>query len=289
MPLTTGRTVSSHSLSTILSRLRVAFGTFVAIEAEASGRIHRRARDRRGVRCPCNRRKADAPDAMPGAISPASGSARPATRVRLDPWTCELLELCARLHRSSGGHFDPCLPCAAGRLPDLDLTEPRSPACGRRCASISAASPRALPSIAPSMPCGPRAATADSSMQAEIWPHSARALIASSVAPRAVMPSWSCATLRSATSEVSARNSRPPEHRGHYHGVDGTPAASGAVTVIAASAAVADGLTKCLLLGTRRGARAAAAAIRCPHEVLYQNANPSPRSKRVKSVFSSNH
>jgi hypothetical protein len=50
-------------------------------------------------------------------------------------------------------------------------------------------------------------------------------------------------------SSDAAHESRPAEHRGYYHGVDRSLIASGEVSVVAGSAAVADALTKCLLYG----------------------------------------
>jgi thiamine biosynthesis lipoprotein len=90
-----------------------------------------------------------------------------------------------------------------------------------------------------------------------------------------------------ATSTVAAA-SRPSEHRGHYHGRAGTSAAPRTVAVTAASAAVADGLTKCLLFATR-GEKHKLLRLFGAGEVLHQNATPRPRSKRLKSAFSSNH
>jgi thiamine biosynthesis lipoprotein len=49
-----------------------------------------------------------------------------------------------------------------------------------------------------------------------------------------------------ATSEVG-NAARPAEHRGYYDGVNRREIKSGRVTVSAASAAIADALTKCLL------------------------------------------
>jgi len=43
--------------------------------------------------------------------------------------------------------------------------------------------------------------------------------------------------------------SRPHEHRGYYHGRDRSAAVAGQVAVTAPRAAVADALTKCLLIG----------------------------------------
>jgi hypothetical protein len=51
-----------------------------------------------------------------------------------------------------------------------------------------------------------------------------------------------------ATSDV-CNASRPAEHRGYYHGATRRPLKLGSVSIRAAGAAVADGLTKCLLAG----------------------------------------
>jgi thiamine biosynthesis lipoprotein ApbE len=53
-----------------------------------------------------------------------------------------------------------------------------------------------------------------------------------------------------ATSDA-AETERPTEHRGYYHGADRSRAVAGRVTVLAERAAVADGLTKCLLSADR--------------------------------------
>lgn len=286
MPLTTGRTVSSHSLSTILSRLRVAFGTFVAIEAEAPDE----STAERAIGAAF-----DALATVERLMHPShagSDLARlalcaPGYPVRLDPWTHELLELCARLHRSSGGHFDPCLPCVAGRLSDLDLTEP--PIARVRVPlridlggiAKGFAVDRALDAMR-AAGCNGGLVNAGGDLAA--FGARAHRIVCRTARGNAVVELRDAAL---ATSEVS-HESQPPEHRGHYHGVDGTPAAPGAVTVIAASAALADGLTKCLLLGTA-AERERLLRLFDAHEVLYQNATPSPRSKRVKSEFSSNH
>jgi thiamine biosynthesis lipoprotein len=53
-----------------------------------------------------------------------------------------------------------------------------------------------------------------------------------------------------ATSDTACL-SRPAEHRGYYHGANRRVTVSGQVSVLAKSAAIADGLTKCLLAGDR--------------------------------------
>ena len=278
--------MSTRSHSHIVSRLRVAFGTFVAVEAEApdescAARAIGKAFETLGT--------------VERLMHPTRGQSdlarlalcEPGGRVLLDPWTLELLALCARLHRSSGGGFDPCLPSAAGRLPDLDLSEGpyalvRTPvrvdlggiakgfAVDRAIEAMRAAG------------CSGGLVNAGGDLAA--FGARAHRIVCRTARGNAVVELRDAAL---ATSEVS-HESQPPEHRGHYHGVDGTPAAPGAVTVIAASAALADGLTKCLLFATA-AERGRLLRLFDAREVLHQNATPRPRSKRLKSALSSNH
>ena len=282
--------MSTRSRSHIVSRLRVAFGTFVAVEAEApdescAARAIGKAFETLGT--------------VERLMHPTRGQSdlarlalcEPGGRVLLDPWTLELLALCARLHRSSGGGFDPCLPSAAGRLPDLDLSEGpyalvRTPvrvdlggiakgfAVDRAIEAMRAAG------------CSGGLVNAGGDLAA--FGARAHRIVCRTARGAAEVEVRDAALATSEAGHARTHGSQPPEHRGHYHGVDGSPAARGAVTVIAPSAALADGLTKCMLLVT--------AAERDPllrlfnaREVSYQNATPSPRSKRVKSEFSSNH
>jgi thiamine biosynthesis lipoprotein len=213
----------------------------------------------------------------------------PGGRVPLDPWTHQLLKLCARLHRSSGGRFDPCLPGGAGRLADLDLEE----ACfaGVRVPiridlggiAKGFAVDRALDAMRVS---GSTGGLVNAGGDLAAFGARAHRIVCRTARGNAVVELRDAAL---ATSESGgARASRPPEHQGHYHGVDGTPAARGAVTVIAASAALADGLTKCVLLA-KPAERRSLLGLFDAREVRCQNATPSPRSKRLKSALSSNH
>jgi thiamine biosynthesis lipoprotein len=213
--------------------------------------------------------------------------AAPGRRVRLDPWTYELLRLCARLHRASRGRFDPCLPCAAGRLPDLDLSEaswarvrvPLRLDLGGIAKGFAV--DRAVDAL--------RAAGCTGGLVnagGDLAAYGARAhrIVCRTRRGSAFVELRDAAL---ATSEVG-HGARPPEHRGHYHGVDGTPLAQGAVTVLAPSAALADGLTKCLL-SAPAAEHGGLLRLFGAREVRHQNASPSPRSKRLKSELSSNH
>lgn len=270
----------------ILSTLRIAFGTFVAVEAQAPDE----ASAVRGISAAF-----DAVAKVERLMHPAragSDLARLAAcpsggRITLDPWTWELLELCGRLHRSSGGCFDPCLRTAAGRMPDLDLADPpfarvRVPLCiDLGGIAKGYAVDRALDGLRAE---GCTEGLVNAGGDLAVFGARAHRIVCRARCGNIVVELREAAL---ATSEVG-RASRPTEHRGHYHGADGSPAAPGAVAVTAPSAAVADGLTKCLLLGSQSERRELLRLFDA-REVLHQNARPRPRSKRLKSALSSNH
>jgi thiamine biosynthesis lipoprotein len=271
-----------------MSRLRVALGTFVAVEAEAPGESAAERAVGAAFAALATVERLMHPTRA-GSDLARLAACEPGSRVLLDPWTHELLELCARLHRSSGGRFDPCLPCAPGRLPDLDLTAP--PFARVRLPlridlggiAKGFAVDRALDAM---RIAGCTGGLVNAGGDLAAFGARAHRIVCRTARGHAVVELRDAAL---ATSEVGdARASQPPEHRGHYHGVDGTPAARGAVTVIAASAALADGLTKCLLLATA-AERGRLLRLFDAREVPYQKATPSPRSKRLKSALTSNH
>src|ERR1700733_162568 len=100
MLLTTGRTVPIRSLPHILSRLRVAFGTFVAVEAEGSDETSAERAIGAAFGALATVERLMHPTRA-GSDLARLALCEPGGRVLLDPWTHELLELCARLHRSS--------------------------------------------------------------------------------------------------------------------------------------------------------------------------------------------
>jgi len=283
--------VPIRSLSHTVSRLRVAFGTFVAVEADA----------------PDESSAERAIGAAFAALSTVERLMHPTRAgsdlarlalcelgegVRLDPWTYELLELCVRLHGSSGGRFDPCLPCGAGRLPDLDLAEApfarvRAPL---RIDLGGIAKGLAVDRAVEAMRvAGCNGGLVNAGGDLAVFGARAHRIVCRTARGDAVVELRDAALATSEVGHARTRASRPPEHRGHYHGVDGTRAArGGAVTVIAPNAALADGLTKCLLFATA-AERGRLLRLFDAREVLHQNATPRPRSKRLKSALSSNH
>jgi FAD:protein FMN transferase len=282
--------VSCPSPPRILSRLRIAFGTFVAVEAEAPEEAV--AEHAIGAAF-------DALATVERLMHPTRAGSdlarlalcEPGRRVPLDPWTWELLELCGRLHRASGGRFDPSLRFASGRLPDLDLSEApfarvRAPLCiDLGGIAKGFAVDRAVDALR-ARGCSGGLVNAGGDLA--VFGARAHRIVCRTARGNVVVELRDAAL---ATSEVG-NPSRPCEHQGHYHGVDGTAAAPGAVTVTAASAAVADGLTKCLLLEDDDQPAANQSGLLQlfgARVVLHQNATPRPRSKRLKSALSSNH
>jgi thiamine biosynthesis lipoprotein len=108
-------------------RLRIALGTWVAIEATG----------RAGPDDPVADETAQAIDAAYAAITAVEARMHPTrpgsdlarinaaplhTPIEVQPDTWQLLKLAQRLHRLTDGIFDPCLPTRAGRLQDLEIS-----------------------------------------------------------------------------------------------------------------------------------------------------------------------
>jgi FAD:protein FMN transferase len=108
-------------------RLRIALGTWVAIEARGAA----------GPDDPVADETAQAIDAAYAAISAVEARMHPTrpgsdlarinaapldTPIEVQPDTWQLLKLAQRLHRLTDGIFDPCLPTHPGRLQDLEIS-----------------------------------------------------------------------------------------------------------------------------------------------------------------------
>ncbi len=273
-----------------VSRLRVALGTFVAIEAFAGhDDIARRGIDDAFAAVSTVQRLMHP---TRGSDLSALAESAPGTTLTLHPWTWDVLALCARLNRATKGLFDPCLSTAPGRFSDLRLLSQHRIAT-RAAVHIDLggiakgyAVDRALDALR-SAGCAGGLVNAGGDL-AVFGPNDYRIVCSRSSGDTAFGESivW----LRDgalATSDAATSPARPREHRGYYHGLDRTRRVSGRATVLAASAALADGLTKCLLCGTPASNARLLRAVGASQ--IGQNANPNPRSKRVKLLFSANH
>ncbi len=264
----------------------MALGTFVSIDAQAP----REDIAQRGIEAAfqaiCTVQRLMHPTR--GTDLAALAECAPGTSLALHPWTWEVLGLCARLNRISHGVFDPCASSAPGRFSDLQLLPPhrittRVPVhVDLGGIAKGYAVDRAIDAL--------RAAGCDGGLVNAGGDLRAFGAKDHAIACGDTRGGHIVIRLRDgalASSEATPSPVRPSEHRGYYHGVDRTLAVSGKVTVLAASAALADGLTKILLCGADSSHARLLRMFRARR--VDQNASPSPRSKRVKLLFSSNH
>lgn len=233
------------------SKLRIGLGTFVAIDAEA-----RNAQAaRRGIAAAF-----DAIAVVERLMHPTrAGSDLAALAVcpsgrslRVHPWTMEVLHLSKRLNEFSDGAFDPCLDLAPGRISDLDLGAgldviPRV----RMHIDLGGiakgyAIDRAIEALQAS---GCSGGLVNAGGDLAVFGERRREITWPTPSGAAALVGLLNAAL--ATSDTGESSPRPVEHRGYYHGSDRRLPVSGRVTVSAPRAAVADAMTKCMLLGER--------------------------------------
>ena len=230
----------------VQSRLRIALGTFVAVEAEAP----RENTVEQGIAAAFAAiAKLDRlmhPERAGSDIALLS-DCKPPTVLAVDPWTWEVLELCQEIHRVSRGAFDPCLHVAPGRVTDIELLD------GFRVRTRAAvrvdlggvakgyAVDRALESL---RTAGCSAGLVNAGGDLAVFGARSRTLYCDTACGTPVAVELKDAAL--ATSDTE-NPTRPAQHRGYYHGLHGEAPMEGRVTVTAPRAAVADALTKCLL------------------------------------------
>jgi FAD:protein FMN transferase len=174
----------------------------------------------------------------------------PGCGVCVHPWTWEVLALSKQLHDLSGGVFDPCL-ARAGRLEDIELPEPAVVVTRSRVVidlggiAKGFAVDRAIDALVESG-CSSGEVNAGGDLrvfgeQRTIW------IRTSDGASPITLQNRACAV------SDPSQHARPSEHRGYYRrdGRVDTALVDGRVAVVLApNAALADGLTKCVLLGT---------------------------------------
>jgi FAD:protein FMN transferase len=228
------------------SRLRIGMGTFIAIDAaantaqsamsgmeaafEAIGQVERLMHPTRAG--------SDLRAIRHGALG---------LPLAIHAWTWQVLALSWRLNRQSQGAFDPCLPGAAGRLADLEFAAPRSVIPHRPLhidlggIAKGYAVDRALMAL---RAAGCHGGLVNAGGDLAVFGDRNHAIVIRDSKAGDRVVELNNAAL--ATSDVCAA-ARPAEHRGYYHGVDRREISAGKVSVSAASAAIADALTKCVL------------------------------------------
>jgi len=167
--------------------------------------------------------------------------------VPVHAWTFEVLVLAQKLWRSSGGHFDPCIPASPAGVSELQLVAPSSVRTPPRPALLD------LGGIAKGLAidkavdvliehgCSTGLVNAGGDMRA----FGAHTYAIDLQIPGATRSLRLTAAALAVSAPKSARS--PSGHRGFYSRVTGTDLPGRAVGVLAPTAAAADALTKCVL------------------------------------------
>ncbi len=229
------------------SRLRIAMGTFVAIDAEANTHAQAQAGMKAAFAAIAEVERLMHPSRL-GSDLQAIRQSPLGVPVLVHPWTWRVLALSQRLNQLSRGAFDPCLPAAEGRIADLALLPPGS-VIRHRPLSIDLggiakgfAVDRAVEAL---RNAGCHSGLVNAGGDLAVFGECSRPILIRA-GNNAAGEFVALENAALATSEVCSAT-QPSEHRGYYHGVDRREIDSGAVSISAPSAAVADGLTKCLL------------------------------------------
>ena len=226
--------------------MRTGMGTFIAISAQAST-PHRAlsaieaafaAIEHVGTLMHPTRRGSDLAAIRQGGLN---------MPLPVHLWTWEVLALSRRLNELSKGSFDPCLPSAPGRLVDLEFAPPQSVIAHKPLhidlggIAKGYAVDVAL-QVLRAAGCHGGLVNAGGDLAA-FGDRSYPVVVAEQGVARSVVEINNAAL---ATTAVCS-SVRPAEHRGYYDGANRREICTGSVTICAPCAAIADGLTKCLL------------------------------------------
>jgi thiamine biosynthesis lipoprotein len=236
-------------------RVTVGLGTFLAIQAQGvtEAAAQTRALDRA---CECFQTVEQVMHpTTPGSDLVHIAEALGGTLMTVHPWTFEVLSLSLRLWRSSGGHFDPCIPASPASVGDLQLVEPASVRAPLRPALLDLggiakgfAIDRAVEALVESG-CNSGLVNAGGDMRA-FGPQ------AYEIELRLAESSRRLRLAASALAVSAPKTARSPSgHRGFYSRVTGAEVSGHAVGVLAPAAAAADALTKCALTCTTEALR----------------------------------
>jgi thiamine biosynthesis lipoprotein len=242
-----------------LRRLRIALGTWMAIEATAeSEALAAYAMEEAFAavgeveRCMHPKRQ--------GSDIARLHSAPPLVRTPIHASTWEVLRLAQRLNELTGGVFDPCLPRRPGRLTDLELSAPSAgpPPWVVRRAPVALdlggiAKGYAIDcAIGALRAAGCNAGAVNAGGDLRLF--GARG---ETVLLRQRDHAYQPLVLQNAALAVSDLDEprRPPGHRGYYVRTGAAAAGRRYAAVVAPEAMTADALTKCVLLCSEACAR----------------------------------
>ena len=235
-----------------VQRLRLAMGTWVAIEATAAtGSVAFAAIDS-ACRAITDVERSMRPRGE-GSDLARINSAAPGTRVPIADSTWHVLRLGWSVHALSEGAFDPCLPSQPGRLPDLTLSAPDA---GSRWALCRV--PLALDlggiakgyaidrAIAALLAAGCSGGLVNAGGDLRVYGRAEDVLLRRADGTYTPL-GLENAALAVSDLELDARQ-RPVEHQGYYCRSGPLSPRQRYAAVVAPRAAIADALTKCVLL-----------------------------------------
>ena len=228
------------------SRLRIGMGTFIAIDAEANTAQCAMSGIEAAFEAVGKVERLMHPTRSGGDLCAIRRGA-PGMPLAVHAWTWEVLALARRLNRQSRGAFDPCLPDSPGRFADLEMASAHQVIPHRPLhidlggIAKGYAVDRALMALRAG---GCRGGLVNAGGDLAVFGSRTHAIVIRGHGAGDAVVELKNGAL--ATSDACGA-ARPTEHRGYYHGVDGREISAGRVSVSAASAAMADALTKCLL------------------------------------------
>ena len=237
-----------------VQRLRVAMGTWVAIEATAATAAAAVAAIESAFQAVAETEFRLHPH-REGSDLHRINSAAVQSRVPIHGSTWQLLQLAQAVYELSEGAFDPCLPTRRGRLCDLRLSAP-----GEESTWALSRVPLALDlggiakgdaidrAIAALHAAGCSGGLVNAGGDLRVSGRCAHVLLR--YADGSCLP-LTVSDESLAVSDLDARR-RPAEHQGYYHRRGNFRAMHRFAAVVAADAAVADALTKCALLAEER-------------------------------------
>lgn len=237
-------------------RLRIALGTWVAIEATGAAGPDEQVGDETA-------QAIDAAYAAIGAVEARMHPTRPGsdlarinaapldTQIEVQPDTWQLLKLAQRLHRLTEGIFDPCLPTHPGRFQDLEISSKESLLICHAPVQLDLggiakghAIDQAIEKLS-SLGCTAGLVNAGGDLRV-FGDRQETILLRRGAGTRAYFRPIDLANAALAVSDLDAVE-WPAEHQGYYSRVGPTTSLRYAA-VVAKDAVTADALTKCVLL-----------------------------------------